>query len=139
MRVKWGGVILGSTLAAVVLTVLPVAANAGSGKEHKARGKVISMSVAADGTGSLTVLMRKHKKTSGPAGTIPEVETKTFQIGPNTVCEAVTDSGTKPVTLAAIHKGERVVIEASSGSADKVEIVAPHHKNMHKVVVVTAT
>ncbi len=134
-QVKWTRFVLGLTLALGVLTLVPAAATAGKGKEHKVHGRIIAMTVAADGTGSITVQFHKHNKNA-PAGTAPVVETKMLQIGPNTICQRVTAAGTSPVTLAAIHKGEHVLIEASHGSADTIEIVA--HKQKHKAVAVVA-
>jgi hypothetical protein len=130
---NWSRVVFGATLAAMILSLVPGAAIAGKGKEHKVRGKVIAMTIAADGTGALTLQIHKHKDAPA-AGTAPVVETKTFQIGPGTVYEAVTAAGTNPVTVAAIHKGEHVLIKASHGSAETVEIVA--HKHQHKAAVV---
>ena len=133
-QVKYGTSVLGLMLAAGLLTFVPAAATAGSGKEHKVHGKVVAMTVAADGTGSITLQIHKRNKNAA-AGTAPVVETKTFQIGPSTTYQAVTATGTSPVKLAAIHKGEHVVIQASQGSADSIEIVAHKHKNKAAAVV----
>ena len=115
-HVKWGGIVLGAALATGIWSLMPTAASAGNGKPHKAHGKVVSVTVAADGTGSITIQMHKHTKNAAVAGVPPVVETKTFQIGPNTVYEAVTEASAKPVTLAAIHNGEHVVIEGTETS-----------------------
>jgi hypothetical protein len=93
------------------------------------------MTIAADGSGSITIETHKHV-VNGTAVAPPEVVMKTFQVGPSTVFEAVTASGMKPVTLAAIHKGEHVVVEGQDGVADKVAIVPhKHHKKVVAAVV----
>ncbi len=131
--VKWGGIVLGAALAAGVWSLMPTAASAGNGKPHKAHGKVVSVAMAADGTRSITIQMHKHVKNAPVPGVPSVVETKTFRIGPTTVFEIVTEAGAKPVTLAAIHNGEHVVIEGTDGRAQSVAIVV--HKHKHKVVV----
>ena len=91
--VKWGGIALGAALTAGVWSLVPTAASAGNGKPHKAHGKVVSVTMAADGTRSITIQMHKHIKNAAVPGVPPVVETKTFQIRPTTVFEVVTEVG----------------------------------------------
>jgi hypothetical protein len=134
LRMRLGlAIVASAVLAAVCWVVAPAAAEAGNGKnkERKAHGRVVSLTIAADGSGSITIETHNHV-VNGTAVAPPEVVTRTFQVGPSTVYEAVTASGMKPVTLAAIHKGEHVVVEGQNGVADKVGIVS--HKHRKKAV-----
>lgn len=93
-------------------------------KEQHVRGKVVAVSADKTGTGSITIATPAKKGKNGAAAGKGKkaAETKTFQIGPNTVFEAVTAAGKTPVTLAALHRGEQVTISATNGPADEVDI-----------------
>jgi hypothetical protein len=91
-------------------------------KEQHMHGKVVALSVDKNGTGSITIATAAKKGKNGAAAGKKAVETKTFQLGPNTVVEAVTAVGKTQVTLAALHRGEKVTILAANGPADEVDI-----------------
>ena len=85
---------------------------------------------------NVTIATGQNKKKKGaPAGAKAKAATKTFQVGPNTHYEAIGDAGKTPVTLAAIHQGQKVVIKAKNGPADEVDIVQKKKHNQKKKAV----
>jgi hypothetical protein len=143
VRMKFGSIgLAGAILAAayISLTLATADAKGKNNKEHNARGKVVSVTVTPDGSGSITISMHKPKKQNGVAPAAKtEVITRSFQLGPNTRYAAVGQTETMPVTLAAIHQGEHVVIKATNGSADEVDIVPQKpHKHKKKAVIAAA-
>jgi hypothetical protein len=126
----------------VLLKLISASAEAkGKGKadkEHKARGKVVAVTAARDGSGSITIVShsKKGKKGVAAAAARKKSKTKTFQIGPNTIYQAVTKAGKRPITIAAIRKGEYVVIAAANGPADEVDIMVTPKKHKHKKTLV---
>jgi hypothetical protein len=135
VRMRIGSIgLAGATLTVACIALLPAAADAKgkNNQEHNARGKVVSVTTAPDGSGSITISMHKHKKQNGGAPAAKaEVITKSFQLGPNTRYATIGQMGTMPATPAAIRQGEHVVIKATNGPADEVDIV-PHTPHKHK-------
>ncbi len=106
-------------------------------KEKHIHGRVVSVSTGRDGSGSITIATHAKKgKKGAAANNKAKSETKTVQVGPQTVYAAVSNAGKMRVTLAALHKGEKVTISAANGPADEVDIAVRHKQHKHKKGVV---
>jgi hypothetical protein len=125
--------------AALALVVLTPSVDAAKGKKKKgdnARGVVEAVSIE-NGTGSITIKAREHKKKKKNASTTTFVAAKgekkatkemTFKVNASTKIEKVSGKkGAKETSAAAlvdVQKGSHVRVHAKGDVAERIEIVA---------------